>query len=71
MSKQNDKESARDMTGYKPSNFDSSFKAGKGWGDLGVSCARTHTTRKKKKKPKLLKKLISTRVLFLLFPPPR
>jgi hypothetical protein len=42
MDKQNDKESARDMSGYKPSNFDASFKAGKGWGDLGVSAARSN-----------------------------
>uniref|UniRef100_A0A7S0SLK1 rRNA-processing protein EBP2 n=1 Tax=Mantoniella antarctica TaxID=81844 RepID=A0A7S0SLK1_9CHLO len=34
MTKQNDKESSKDMSGYKPSNFDSSFRAGKGWGDL-------------------------------------
>ena len=34
LKKQNDKESARDMTGYKPSNFDKGFRDGKGWGDL-------------------------------------
>jgi hypothetical protein len=34
LKKQNDKESARDMTGYKPSNFDKGFREGKGWGDL-------------------------------------
>jgi hypothetical protein len=34
LTKQNDKESARDMTGYKPSNFDKGFREGKGWGDL-------------------------------------
>lgn len=35
LKKQNDKESARDMTNFKPSNFDRDFKAGKGWGSLG------------------------------------
>ena len=50
MNKQNDKESARDMSGFKPANFDRSFKAGKGWGDMGVSLFYalkwTHDTRK-------------------------
>ena len=36
MKKQNDKESARDMTNFKPSNCDRDFKAGKGWGSLGT-----------------------------------
>uniref|UniRef100_A0A7S0IHQ7 rRNA-processing protein EBP2 n=1 Tax=Micromonas pusilla TaxID=38833 RepID=A0A7S0IHQ7_MICPS len=35
LKKQNDKESARDMSNFKPSNFDRDFKAGKGWGSLG------------------------------------
>ena len=34
LKKQNDKESAQDMTGYKPSTFDKGFRDGKGWGDL-------------------------------------
>ena len=42
MKKQNDKESARDMTNFKPSNFDRDFKAGKGWGSLGAK-VRTRT----------------------------
>ena len=38
LKKQNDKESARDMTGYKPSNFDKGFREGQGWGDLVRHC---------------------------------
>jgi|TARA_B110000305_G_C19271584_1_gene554754 hypothetical protein len=34
LGKQNDKESARDMTEYKPASFDKGFREGKGWGDL-------------------------------------
>jgi|AntAceMinimDraft_1070359.scaffolds.fasta_scaffold04341_4 hypothetical protein len=43
MTKQNDKESSKDMSGYKPSNFDSSFRAGKGWGDLEVTALHPTT----------------------------
>lgn len=42
MKKQNDKESARDMTNFKPSNFDRDFKAGKGWSSLGAKVRTRH-----------------------------
>ena len=42
MKKQNDKESARDMTNFKPSNFDRDFKSGKGWGSLGAKVRTRH-----------------------------
>ena len=63
LGKQNDKDSARDMSGYKPANFDSSFKAGRGWGSMGVRTghvadAQLHTTHS-----------LSTTLLLLMFFP--